>query len=284
MIMAKIHFISFAEGDEFRTSRKKIIKEAKELHFFSSVKMYGKKNLPSSLLSLPIFQYERGFGYWTWKPWIILDKLNHVSYGDIVVYADCGCVIHKNLEGWKSIVSKVDNNDILVFKYRASEYTIIKKWTKKRVLQYFWSNDYEKVLNDTQNPSGFIIVRKTKNSEAFISDWLSIMLLYPDLVIDVFGTERNDQLAEFEENRHDQAILTGLVLTTRGVNIVSEFETFEPSLKHINPFITAARRKDAPKLSLKKRLTKYIKTTTYEYINADMANVAIYIWEGGFAA
>ena len=59
------------------------------------------------------------------------------------------------------------------------------------------------MLNDTLNPGGFIVVRKTKKSEIFISDWLSIMLFHPELVIDVFGTERNDQLAEFEENRHD---------------------------------------------------------------------------------
>ena len=96
--------------------------------------MYGKKNLPSSLLSLPIFQYERGFGYWTWKPWIILDKLKHVSYGDIV----CGCVIHKNLDGWKEVVSKVDKNDILVFKYRHSEYIIIKSGQRKVYCNIFY--------------------------------------------------------------------------------------------------------------------------------------------------
>ena len=35
-----------------------------------------------------IFKHQRGFGYWLWKPYIILRKLEELNDNDILVYID----------------------------------------------------------------------------------------------------------------------------------------------------------------------------------------------------
>ena len=37
-----------------------------------------------------LFDDERGAGCWIWKPYVILDTIEQVDEGDVVVYCDCG--------------------------------------------------------------------------------------------------------------------------------------------------------------------------------------------------
>ena len=36
----------------------------------------------------------RGFGYWIWKPQVILQSLRMMDKGDVLLYADAGCVLN----------------------------------------------------------------------------------------------------------------------------------------------------------------------------------------------
>ena len=40
-------------------------------------------------------QEVRGFGYWIWKPQILLQCLQQMEYGDILLYTDAGCHINE---------------------------------------------------------------------------------------------------------------------------------------------------------------------------------------------
>lgn len=52
-----------------------------------------------------------------------------------------------------------------------------------------------------------------------MQDWFRIMAFKPELVIDTIGPEENNQIVSYMEHRHDQAILTGLLLTCSCANV-----------------------------------------------------------------
>ena len=43
-----------------------------------------------------ILANKRGYGYWLWKPYLIMKTLEQMNDNDILVYADCGCEIESN--------------------------------------------------------------------------------------------------------------------------------------------------------------------------------------------
>ena len=48
-------------------------------------------------------------GYWAWKPYIILNAMNRLNDGDIVLYADCGDMFHPNIN--KYVDDLLDEDD-----------------------------------------------------------------------------------------------------------------------------------------------------------------------------
>lgn len=264
--MAKIHFITFAGGDAYVQSGRRIRREAKNMKLFSSVKTYTKRDLPRSITQSLLSLCPRGFGYWLWKPWIILDKLQKVDYNDIVIYTDCGCELHNNIDGWKTLFAQLSEVDMLAMQYRPGEIypwgnCDIWRWTKKECIDFFSRGIGTDWANQPQCPSGFFVAKKTKESLRFVEHWFRIMAFRPDLVIDTIGPEDNDQLECFSEHRHDQSIFTNLIFSSSfwGGRMRILKETIEPSQKHPNPIITASRLRKMPLPPLKTRVIWKIK-------------------------
>lgn len=217
--MSKIHFITFAGGEAYVQSGRRIRREAEKLNIFSSVKTYTNRDFAKSISLSLISLCPRGFGYWLWKPWIILDKLQKVNYGDVVVYTDCGCELHDNPLGWTELLDNLSEVDMLAMQYRSGEIypwgnCDILRWTKKDCIDYFSKGISTDWVYQPQCPSGFFVAKKTKESMQFVQDWFRIMAFRPDLVIDTIGPEMNDQYDCFSEHRHDQSIFTNLILTS----------------------------------------------------------------------
>lgn len=210
-------FITY--GDErFKDSVKRICKEAKLLGIFDKVISYNPQKLPKEIMQSPLMCYERGGGYWLWKPYIIWKTMQKYPNA-IVVYADAGCTLNKNYNEWHSWFELMSSTDTLFTQYRSevdygwgnifnTSSVKISTWTKLATLEYFderfklteW-HDYNKILG------GFIMA---KNNSSFIREWLDIMLTHPELVRDPEGDELNCQHDGFCTHRHDQSIITPL--------------------------------------------------------------------------
>ena len=59
-----------------------------------------------------IFTQKTGGGYWLWKPWVIAETLRKIPEGDILIYADTGFVLKKDIT---KLVEELTEQDILVF-------------------------------------------------------------------------------------------------------------------------------------------------------------------------
>lgn len=257
----RIFFVSFADGYKFAFNRKRIKKEAKNLCLFDNIRVYSLKDLPIQLKLSPVMLYERGSGYWSWKPWVILDTLNRASFGDIVVYTDGGSTLHNNPDEWKEkIITPMSEYDMQVVQYRDA-WLSNEAWTKNSLVDFFTSaganTDW---VSQPQIAANFMVMKKCPSVIRLIEDWFKIVFFRQDLLIDVFGPERFHQQKCFQEHRHDQSILSGLILTQTEAKIKiipDEIDYYHAE----TPFITISRiRKKDDYIPIKKRIRKKIMT------------------------
>lgn len=251
----RIHFISYGGGKSYKKSGTRLRKEARNLNIFNKVKIYRQNDLPTSIKNSFIFQTEdRGNGYWIWKPYIIYRELEKVSYGDIVVYSDCGNQILPG-EGWEEFWKILENYDGIFQQYRTGEIypwgnSLIKRWTKKNMIDFFSPFGDTKWAEQPQFQSCFIIVKKNRETLKLIKSWFRVMWARPDLLIDTFGSEDCFQLNEYVEHRHDQAVLTGVLLTQNYAIVYHMPEIVEPTQYNNNSVVYAKRIRDKEKEKL----------------------------------
>lgn len=151
---------------------------------------------------------QRGCGFWWWKPQIILDALsgssrtqlrNPPSDGDIVIYADAGVEFIGNVN---YIIDRMDQ-DIFLF---GNQYEH-KAWCKADIIDEVWHPAWEDYGKQVQ--ASVIFFRVSNYTRKFVKEWLDWCLFEGGRLIDD-SPSRAPNHPEFQENRHDQAILTTL--------------------------------------------------------------------------
>ena len=174
----------------------------------------------------------RGFGYWCWRPNVVLQALRKMGEGEMLLYADAGC--HLNIHGLprlREYLKMVDESEILAFQGRSllgtakydplHHFNHIGQWTKGDVLDYFGVRENTEVLNSGQYSGGVFLVKKTKRTMAFYERYQAIAENHFSFVDDSPSAAPN--LPGFVEHRHDQAVFT-LLCMQEGVRTLSACE------------------------------------------------------------
>jgi hypothetical protein len=149
----------------------------------------------------------RGFGYWVWKPQIILQTLEQLNEGDILNYCDAGC--HLNPRGFTQLNEYFTSTnrsraDILAFNVGGTHTE--RKWTKGDLFDYFGVRDREDIYNSVQALSGIIFIKKSTKSINIIKQWLQVY--YDDFSLVDDTPSKSPNFSDFIENRHDQSIFS----------------------------------------------------------------------------
>jgi hypothetical protein len=202
--MTQKHFISFGAA-RYRNSVKRICLEAEKIAVFNKVTGYGEQEL----FSFPEFQQHknfvysnpRGFGYWIWKPFLIMKYMETMNEGDSLLYADAGCVI--NEKGRKRMLEyfeivKTHPSGIIGFEIPHLE----KTWTKMDLVKFL---DAEQYIHTNQLLGGIIFFRNCENTRNLVRQWYEIGINY-NLSDDSPSKSPND--SSFIEHRHDQSIFS----------------------------------------------------------------------------
>lgn len=151
-----------------------------------------------------IFSQQRGAGFWLWKPFLILRSLQALNEEEVLFYADAGCRIIDDPTPLIKIAKKSENG-VLVFDAQPETN---RGWTKRDAY----------VLADCDNEAGWnskkviatvLLFRKCATSIAFVTEWLNLCL-QPQALTDA-PNMYGDNLPEFKDHRHDQALLGLLV-------------------------------------------------------------------------
>ena len=115
----KLHVIFYAD-QKFEKAKLRVFNEAINSKWFYSITPYGPNNLSKSFTEEynEILKMKRGGGYWIWKYYIILSKLNEIKNNEFLIYIDCGCNI--NLHGEKRLEQYLPNPLSIFLRFRTS--------------------------------------------------------------------------------------------------------------------------------------------------------------------
>jgi len=151
-----------------------------------------------------ILSFSRGYGYWVWKPFLILKSLMESNPDDIIFYVDSTDLPTKKL--FEYINNHFIENDILLFRQNYPH----DNWTKKDCF-ILMDCDGDKYHNQIQLEAGAIAIKKTNFNIKLMEEWLnycSNKFIVSDLP-NICGFENH---INFVEHRHDQSILTNLAI------------------------------------------------------------------------
>ena len=177
---------------------------------------------------------ERGAGFWSWKPFIIEKRLNEVPDGDVVLYCDVG-----RIYPFKLLEQSI--KPFLEWMHARGQEIMpgveipwdgpVSRWTKRDALVAL-DMDHQEILTATPIQASFSIWRAGSKSREFAVKWMGICS-QRKLISDDPSVFKLGEHPEFQENRHDQALLS-LLCMKEGLQGLSLGQK-RPSLDSRNP-------------------------------------------------
>jgi len=157
-----------------------------------------------------ILDQPRGAGYWLWKPFIIKHALTTFAQKeDIVFYIDSGDVFHLEVDNVlfeNQLKIEMNNVNQLFITYGNNN----AKWTKRDC--FFYMNcDSQKYWEANQLEAGVSFWKNEKSSISLLNEWMQYCL-DERILTDIPNQSGQDNFSFFEDHRHDQSILTNLVV------------------------------------------------------------------------
>jgi hypothetical protein len=220
-------FITFGAGNQnYYDAVNRLTSQAKNLNLFDTIIGYTDNDLKNdsdfwNKHSDFISKNNRGFGYWLWKPYLIMKILETMNDGDILVYADCGCEIYNKYKNDMINVFANVNNDLIIGSRNSNE----SQYNKMDLLIYLNMNE-EKYIYSEQHQASAICFLKCKKTYNLVREWYDIGCNY-NLIDD--SPSKIPNLTKFIEHRHDQSIFS---LLTKKYNLYSTY-TLDDCIEYI---------------------------------------------------
>jgi len=241
--MKKI-FLSFASSDLHR-SLSRIKKEAKNMDIYDRINILTEIDLNNDFkqqFRQHLTNGSRGYGYWSWKPQIILQTLVNMDDGDILQYTDAGCHLNEKGKNRLEEYFKIATNSasgILAFQTKKPDPPLVYdgrnlldlrdyKWTKGDLLDYFNVRFRNEIINTPTIGATVIFIRKCPASLIVIKQWLKTIQDNFSLIDDTPSISPN--IDGFIEHRHDQSIFS-LLCKINNIKTLSAYEYWYPSIK-----------------------------------------------------
>jgi hypothetical protein len=204
----KTHLVSFSTP-QYRRSQKAL--EASALKFgIDEVHSFTEKDLTKTdfyKAHQAIFKQARGYGFWLWKPFIILETLKKAEIGDIVLYLDAGNDIIADL---RPLFDLCLYQDIVLFQIHTHKN---KTWTKRDTF-VFMDCDKEAYWQAEQVSGASQLYSVCQKSINFLESWLNFCE-NPHILTDTDNICGFPNYPEFKDHRHDQSVLSLLALKKR---------------------------------------------------------------------
>lgn len=203
----KITFITYSSGEPYQTYADNLIIQASDK--FDDVIHYKAKDISDfKSKNQHLWNYEKGDGFWIWKPYIIKKTIELLQDDDIIVYCDTRYIITGDIYSYIKNHFENTQEDFFVLKthhFVSSSIQLEKMWSKGDAFHLIGVD-----INDDNHPyqiwSGFVCLKKNKRSIGIIDQWLEycqderIITDNPNLF------QNNHSI--FRENRYDQTVLS----------------------------------------------------------------------------
>jgi len=238
----KIHLVTFSnkswydDTDYYGPSLKRLTESALN-NGVNEVHSYNEENLPISedILNCMLENRRSGFGFYSWKPIVILDTLQKLPGGDIVLYHDVGrpnynYEIKKDVNPLiRTIVNEYNGIGVV-----AGEW-LHRNWCKRHCFQAM-GYDNKDFWHITQLTANWHIWEKNTLSLDIVHLWKN-WCLTPSVVDTKSFVDREIELEGFSEHRWDQAILTNIIRKYELDGIVKRLPSKPGWEKNINNWL-----------------------------------------------
>jgi hypothetical protein len=232
-----IHFLSFGSDEYYKNRSFNILSQLCNVYPHSSMRVFQKSDLPLEIQEYGEI-YQRGYGYWRWKPFLIKTYISSLEENQgFIFYVD-------GLSGLKNINSTIEfldqfmvqaNQDIIGWQMNHLE----SMYTTGDLLSSLRINPSSAIANSGQFAATFIAIRVNNRTRNFVDKWDGFYGENLNLCRDNPSMERNHHL--FRENRHDQSVFSLLLKLLNGKNkinvkVLSDKEVSVDNLKiHMYP-------------------------------------------------
>jgi len=206
--MVKIHLISFASPNVSGKTVSRFAAQAKRAGVFATINVFNVKALSREFRKKHrtlLRRNVRGFGFWIWKPQLILQALRSVPEGDWVLYADIGCHIspekHSALDYF---VKTALGSEVPLLGFRLEDNDV--QWSKLKLRNLFKEALSLEEMEQGQIAATVLLVQNSRNAVDFVTEWNALGESDHGLIDDTTATLDEDET--FIEHRHDQSTLS----------------------------------------------------------------------------
>lgn len=220
--MNDLWFVTFGDS-RLTQALKRIRRQAEKMGVFGNrIRVFSEGDLDADFrekMKDHLIPGSRGFGYWCWKPQVVLQTLREMKEGDVLLYADVGCHLNpkglKRLEEYRQLAIK---HGIVAFQSRSlcessrhdfkHHFLPERQWTKMDLLKYFSVEGQSEILDSGQIGSGIFLIRNVELAVNLINTWRQCYYDHFELADD--SPSKFGNADDFVENRHDQSIFSVL--------------------------------------------------------------------------
>lgn len=238
----EVYLCTFADSRMPQTL-KRVGRQAVESGFFKDVYLYDEHSFSESFKKQFAQQLQRGvrgFGYWVWKPYVVLETLRKIPEQSILLYMDAGCHINpRGREQLREWVERTAVSESGMLVADLGESCLESYYTKGDLLDFFGIRDCPELCLAPQRAATVFLLRKEEKSIQLIRDWLSVFETRFSLVDDTPSQSPN--LSGFIENRHDQSVFS-ILTKLRGIDVF--------------PFVDLENQEKSPILPLRDKKLK----------------------------
>lgn len=188
----------------------------------------------------------QGFGYWAWKPFIILKELEMMKEGDFLIYSDSGrppgCIFTHSFNAFIDWLDekKQDVMPGVNVSYYCGD---LSRWIKPTAVKKMnLTND---LTGKAMVQASFLFMKKSKESILLMNEWFDLCRDF-DLVSTQTKEDIQQAKSNFVSHTHDQTLLSVLIdryqlhyfLEEKGIAEIldkSPFNEYHPSINDKDP-------------------------------------------------
>jgi hypothetical protein len=222
--MPKVRLITFGAGTKhISRAVQRLASQAKKFPWIDEVRTYSAADLPDEYFSQMgdiLANNPKGFGLWSWKPFLIERELDLLNPGDILLYLDAGVEINK--KGASQFTYYLDHlarKDLLLFQLDHQH----RNWTKRNAQVFDLGENFFR----NQVVAGILMFRVSEKSKSLVSRWKQLCALNKGALLEDPSPLSNEGHPLLIEHRHDQSLLSKAVFEA-GIETWPDETIFRP--------------------------------------------------------
>lgn len=219
-------FLSFADT-RFKCALYRLGEQASCLNIFDEIHLCNELSLEKSFVKQKhawFTRRTRGFGFWSWKPYLIERHARQLSIGDLLIYSDSGNhLASANSRRFDEYVNIAASSPAHIISPVLSSRYLEVYYSKKELLAHLKADMSNSVLFTPQREANFIILVISSPALEFLREWNSVHEQFPSLFDDSLA---EGQATSFVDHRHDQSTFSVLSKLHGGAVIPSTIDDF----------------------------------------------------------